>query len=136
MTMRSLTRLAAGVAVALTLVSSAGQARAQGTVLPLPPADQQKLAANLGAGVVGAALPSERISDVSAYFPLHEKTFVFQVTSGSNTGQHPEPRPEEGAPAGRGRVVALQLRAVARRLHQSEGAAISSCRRSATWTKA
>jgi hypothetical protein len=70
----------------LAFVSSAGDARAQGAVLPLPPADQQKLADHLGAGVVGAALPSERISDVSSYFPLKEKTFVFQVTSGSNTG--------------------------------------------------
>lgn len=35
---------------------------------------------------MGAALPSERISDASSYFPLEEKTFVFQVTSGSNTG--------------------------------------------------
>jgi hypothetical protein len=86
--MRSLARLAAGAAVALALFlfSIAGQAGAQGTVLPLPPADQQKLAANLGAGVVGAALPSERITDTSAYFPLNEKTFVFQVTSGSNAG--------------------------------------------------
>ena len=84
--MRSLLRLAAGIVVALAFVSSAGQARAQGAVLPLPPDDQQKLAANLGAGVVGAALPSETITSASAYFPLNEKTFVFQVTSGSNTG--------------------------------------------------
>jgi len=87
MTMPSLTRLAAGLAVALTFVSSVGQARAQGTVLPLPPADQQQLAANLGAGVVGAALPSETIGNAAAYFPLNEKTFVFQVTSGSNSGK-------------------------------------------------
>ena len=85
--MRSLlSRLGAGMALALAFVSSAGHARAQGPVLPLPPADQQKLAEHLGAGVVGAALPSERISDPSSYFPLREKTFVFQVTSGSNTG--------------------------------------------------
>jgi hypothetical protein len=70
----------------LVFVSSAGDARAQGAVLPLPPTDQQKLTKHLGAGVVGAALPSERISDASSYFPLKEKTFVFQVTSGSNTG--------------------------------------------------
>ncbi len=37
--------------------------------------------------MVGAALPSETISSASAYFPLNEKTFVFQVTSGSNTGK-------------------------------------------------
>jgi hypothetical protein len=87
MAMRSLSRLAAGLAVTLVLVSSSGQARGQGAVLPLPPDDQQQLAANLGAGVVGAALPSETIGDVSAYFPLNERTFVFQVTSGSNTGK-------------------------------------------------
>ncbi|HEX9546730.1 MAG TPA: hypothetical protein VF942_05295 [Acidimicrobiales bacterium] len=79
-------RLAARFAMVLALVLPAGQARAQGPVLPLPAEDQQKLAANLGPGVVGAALPSERIGDVSAYFPLNEKTFVFQVTSGSNAG--------------------------------------------------
>src|SRR6266498_485448 len=86
MAMRSLPRLAAVLAVTLALVLPAAQARAQGTVLPLPAEDQQKLNANLGPGVVGAALPSERIGDVSAYFPLNEKTFVFQVTSGSNAG--------------------------------------------------
>jgi hypothetical protein len=75
------------MAAALLFVPSTGAARAQGVVLPLPPADQQKLAEHLGAGVVGAALPSDRISDASAYFPLTEKTFVFHVTSGSNSGK-------------------------------------------------
>lgn len=83
---RSLAPLVAGATVVSLYALAAGPARAQGAVLPLPPADQQKLAATLGAGVVGAALPSERITDASAYFPLTEKTFVFQVTSGSNTG--------------------------------------------------
>ena len=69
MSMRSFARLAAGVAVALAIVSPPGETRAQGPVLPLPPADQQKLSEHLGAGVVGAALPSERIADASAYFP-------------------------------------------------------------------
>jgi hypothetical protein len=87
MTMHSISRLAVVVAVLLAIVSLTGEARAQGPVLPLPPADQQKLAEHLGAGVVGAALPSERISDASAYFPLNEKTFVFHVTSGSNAGK-------------------------------------------------
>ena len=74
------------VALLLAFVSFAGEALAQGAVLPLPPADQQKLAEHLGAGVVGAALPSERISEASRYFPLSEKTFVFHVTSGPNAG--------------------------------------------------
>jgi hypothetical protein len=78
--------LAVCLLITLAFVSSAGDARAQGAVLPLPPADQQKLAEHLGAGVVGAALPSEQIGAASSYFPLNEKTFVFQVTSGSNTG--------------------------------------------------
>jgi hypothetical protein len=83
---RSLLPLAVGTALALAVVSPPGPARAQGPVLPLPATDQQALAANLGAGVVGAALPSEQITDAAAYFPLNEKTFVFQVTSGSNAG--------------------------------------------------
>ena len=85
--MRSFAPLAVGTAVALVFISSTGGARAQGPVLPLPPADQQKLSEHLGANVVGAALPSERITDASAYFPLNEKTFVFHVTSGSNSGK-------------------------------------------------
>ena len=85
--MRSFARFAVGTAVALVVVSPAGEAHAQGPVLALPPADQQKLAEHLGAGVVGAALPSEPISDASSYFPLKEKVFVFHVTSGSNTGK-------------------------------------------------
>ena len=86
MSLKGRSGLSVAIAAALIFVSSVGDARAQGTVLPLPPEDQQKLAANLGAGVVGAALPSEPIADASAYFPLNEKTFVFHVTSGSNTG--------------------------------------------------
>ena len=82
---RSLSQLVAG-AVALVLASSAGEASAQGPVLPLPASDQQQLATHLGAGVVGAALPSEQILDTGAYFPLQEKTLVFQVTSGGNAG--------------------------------------------------
>jgi hypothetical protein len=85
--MSTLARLAVGTAIALAIVSSAGITHAQGPVLALPPADQQKLAEHLGAGVVGAALPSERISEASSYFPLSEKTFVFHVTSGSNAGK-------------------------------------------------
>lgn len=80
-------RLAVGMAVALALLSPVGDARAEGPILPLPPADQQQLAATLGAGVVGSALSSEPIRDTSVYFPLNEKTFIFQVTSGSNAGK-------------------------------------------------
>ncbi len=73
-------------AVLLAIVSSATEARAQAPVLPLPATDQQQIAAHLGAGVVGAALPSEPILAASRYFPLQERILTFQVTSGSNTG--------------------------------------------------
>ena len=59
---------------------------AYGQVLPMPPEDQQDIAAQLGPGVVGQALPSAPITDVSVYFPLHERTATYQVTSGKNTG--------------------------------------------------
>ena len=60
---------------------------ADGTVLPLPPEDQQELNARLGPGVVGQALPSVPITDVSVYFPLQERTVTYQVTAGKNTGK-------------------------------------------------
>lgn len=82
--MRLFSALGAGAALAIIL--SAASARAQGPVLPLPAADRQELANYLGPGVVGAALPSEAILDVSSYFPLQEKTFTFQITSGSKAG--------------------------------------------------
>jgi hypothetical protein len=71
----------------LAVVLGAAEAGAQGGVQPLPAADQQEIAGHLGAGVVGAALPSEAILDARPYFPLREKIFTFQVTSGSNAGK-------------------------------------------------
>jgi hypothetical protein len=81
----ALSRLAAW-ALALGIAASAPEAHAQGPVLPLPAADQQQLTAHLGAGVVGAALPSEQLVDGPSYFPLAEKAALFRVTSGSNSG--------------------------------------------------
>ncbi len=65
---------------------AAGSARAQGVVLPLPPEDQQKITAKLGPGVVGNALPSRPIDEVSVYFPLQDKSANFQVTAGPKAG--------------------------------------------------
>jgi hypothetical protein len=65
---------------------ASGAARAQGVVLPLPAQDQQNLTAQLGPGVVGAALPSSPISDPSSYFPLQQKSQQFQVVAGPNAG--------------------------------------------------
>jgi hypothetical protein len=70
----------------LLLLLASGSARAQGVVLPLPPEDQQNITAQLGAGVVGAALPSSPINDPSAYFPLQQKSQQFQVVAGPNAG--------------------------------------------------
>jgi hypothetical protein len=72
--------------IVLAIIFSAAPARAQGPVLPLSAADQQELTTYLGAGVVGAALPSEPLHDVGLYFPLQERTVTFLVTSGPKTG--------------------------------------------------
>jgi len=61
-------------------------AHAQGVVLPLPIQDQQNIAAQLGSGVVGNALPSGPITNVSTYFPLTNRSLTYQITSGPKTG--------------------------------------------------
>ncbi len=61
-------------------------AAAQGVIIPLPAADQQKITAQLGPGVVGAALPSQPISDPTIYFPLKAAALAYQVTAGPNMG--------------------------------------------------
>jgi len=75
-----------GLVTALSIALWASTATGQGVVIPLPASDQQQLAKYLGPGVVGAALPSDPIADATMYFPLADQTFVFQVTSGSNSG--------------------------------------------------
>jgi hypothetical protein len=66
-------------------VLAAGLARADDVVLPLPPNDQQIIAAKLGS-IVGKALPSRPIDDVSVYFPLQERAAIYRVTAGPNAG--------------------------------------------------
>jgi hypothetical protein len=68
------------------LLLASGSVRAQGVVLPLPPEDQRNIITQLGAGVVGSALPSTPISDPSAYFPLRDRTQKFQVVGGPHAG--------------------------------------------------
>jgi hypothetical protein len=60
--------------------------RAQGIVLPLPAEDQAVISAQLGPGIVGEALPSVPVGDVSSLFPLQERASVYQVTAGPNAG--------------------------------------------------
>jgi len=74
----------------LTVLSCASRdvpAHADDIFIPLPAADQQNIAAQLGAGVVGQPVPSAPIDDASVYFPLQEKTLTYQVTSGPNAGK-------------------------------------------------
>lgn len=78
--------LGSATCLALLAVLWAADAWGQGAVFPLPAADQQALTKHLGPRVVGAALPSDPIAEATTYFPLRDKTFTFQVTSGSHTG--------------------------------------------------
>lgn len=71
------------LSIFLMLVSNA---RAQGVVLQMPAEDQQTINNLLGPGVVGAAMPSNPLGDTSAYFPLQERTPIYQVTSGTHAG--------------------------------------------------
>jgi hypothetical protein len=78
-----------GKFVAITLgllLAAASSVRAQGVVLPLPPDDQQNITAQLGPNVIGAALPSQPISDPSVYFPLQQKSQNYQVVAGPHAG--------------------------------------------------
>jgi hypothetical protein len=65
-------------------------------VLPLPAEDQQMISTLLGPNVVGKALPSEPIADASVYFPLVERTHVYNVTSGKNAGKQQTLRVAKG----------------------------------------
>jgi len=53
--------------------------------MPLPAADQQVIAAQLGS-IVGDALPSKPLDKASTYFPLHERTAIYNVTGGRHAG--------------------------------------------------
>lgn len=82
---RMLSRFACCTLVFCAL-AAAGSARADGVVLPLPAEDQKEIDAQLGAGVVGKALPSQPLGDLSSYFALEERALIFQVTAGKNAG--------------------------------------------------
>jgi hypothetical protein len=79
--------LLTSVTVMLGLLLLASEsAGGQAVVLPLPPEDQQMIAVQLGP-IVGRALPSTPIEDVSTYFPLQEKVSIYQVTVGRDMGK-------------------------------------------------
>jgi hypothetical protein len=82
--MRVFVAILCGAAAGSLLIGCA--AYADGPVLPLPPQDQQEVTAHLGAGVVGAALPSEPITDAASYFPLQERAMTYELTAGKSAG--------------------------------------------------
>jgi len=79
--------LAALLSTARVLVPLDPASAADGPFLPLPTEDQQELTARLGPGVVGRALPSSLITDVSLYFPLRDRVMTYRVTAGPNVGK-------------------------------------------------
>jgi hypothetical protein len=80
--------LVAAALSAVFLTAPIGRdAWAEGPVLPLPAADEKELTALLGPGVVGKALPSEPIDDVTRYFPLQERAPSYRVTAGKTAGE-------------------------------------------------
>ena len=75
------------VATLCLIVLAPTTARAENVVLPLPPDDQQIIVKQLGAEVVGDAVPSKPIDDPSALFPFHHQPVTYRFTSGRNTGK-------------------------------------------------
>jgi len=71
----------------LALLMTRAPAIADDPVMPLPDEDARDIAANLGAGVVGKALPAPVIADAGTYFPLVERERVYRVTVGEKAGQ-------------------------------------------------
>jgi len=84
--LKSQNTLRTSVAIILGICLLASDSAAQGIVLPLPPEDRQMILTQLGP-IVGRALPSMPIQDVSIYFPLREKASLYQVTAGRDTGK-------------------------------------------------
>ncbi len=80
---RNTLRTTAAVVCGVVLLV-ARSARAQ-SVLSLSLEDRQIITAKLGP-IVGKALPSKPIEDVSVYFPLQEKAANYRVTFGPNAG--------------------------------------------------
>jgi hypothetical protein len=78
----------------------AGAAQAQGLVLPLSSDDQQASTDNLGAGVVGDALPSATITDALGIVPSRRKDFRLSGHIRAKCRPDAESRPEEDPTAG------------------------------------
>lgn len=83
-------------AAALLALGFGQAARGDDPVLPLPAEDRAEIARFLGPDVVGKPLPSQSIREASLYFPLVERSSLFRVTSGSNTGKQQTLRTAKG----------------------------------------
>lgn len=73
--------------VLTAILLTSGLSHAEDPVMPLPPQDQKRIDAQLGAGVVGKALPCKPIGPASEYFPLHDSALTYQVVTGSHPGR-------------------------------------------------
>lgn len=80
-------RSIASATAALLALAAVEAAAAGGDALPLPADDAAEITRLLGPNVVGRALPSQPIEDPSIYFPLTERSAVYEVRSGSNKGK-------------------------------------------------
>src|ERR1700758_1112804 len=83
---RAFSRIAIGVALGLTLMEPS-MVLAADPILPLPPEDQKTIVKQLGADVVGEALPSKSIEDPGKLFPFDHKPVTYLFTSGKNKGK-------------------------------------------------
>jgi len=59
---------------------------AESGAIPLPQADRNAIEAQLGHGVVGAAVPGKSLPNTSKLFPLGETTWTFRFVSGKKKG--------------------------------------------------
>ena len=83
---RAFSRIVIGVALGLTLMEPS-MALAADPILPLPPEDQKTIVKQLGADVVGEALPSKPIEDPGKLFSFDHKPVTYRFTSGKNKGK-------------------------------------------------
>jgi hypothetical protein len=127
--------IAAALAV-LTLGAMRAVAVAADPVLTLSAEDAREIAANLGPDVVGRALPAPLITDAGTYFPLVERGLTYKVTVGSNVGQTQTLQLAKGQRPGGTPAWRFQISPTLSAFRSQNEAAISSCPRSATSTRA
>jgi hypothetical protein len=86
MTWTALSRTVIAITIASALILP-GRACAAGPILPLPPVDREMIVKQLGAGVVGEAVPSKPIENPEALFSFAPKSVSYRYTSGKSKGR-------------------------------------------------